>query len=290
MGPLATDVVVVPLPADATGRIRLRLARGHWRIDYLASARLGARVEPFAVEPSVAGARTFQPAQAPLVTRPGDVHTYAFSLPPDAGRYELFLESQGYYLEWMRDEWLPEENPARAAQLVLNPEQLLRDVAPEFKKRRPGWKRCSGGAAMRAGDAGVALTFAVAAACAPGCTGNPAPREWRPPAAVAQRSSRGGWITIEAVEASGVRSTGRPLAEGELVAIEETAFHVLTTAGLQSVARASAHRITLVSYGTLGGTLALWAVAGGFSTLSHGRFLLTYGPHVGDCRHRSDPY
>jgi hypothetical protein len=136
MGPLATDVVVVPLPADATGRVRLLLARGHWRIDYLASARLGAWVEPLGSEPrSVAGAHAFQPAQGPLVTRPGDVYTYAFSLSPDAARYELFLESQGYYLEWMRDEWLSEENPAHAAQLVLNPEQLLRDVAPEFKKQ-----------------------------------------------------------------------------------------------------------------------------------------------------------
>jgi hypothetical protein len=139
MGPLATDVVVVPLPADATGRVRLRLARGHWRIDYLASARLGARVEPLGIEPrSVTGARKFQPAQGPLTTLPGDVYTYSFRLPNDAGRYELFLESQGYYLEWMRDEWLSEENPARAAQLMLNPEQLLRDVAPEFKKQEAG--------------------------------------------------------------------------------------------------------------------------------------------------------
>jgi hypothetical protein len=91
---------VVPLPADATGRIRLRLARGHWRIDYLASARLGARVEPLGIEPrSVTGARKFQPAQGPLITLPGDVYTYSFRLPIDAGRYELFLESQGYYLE-----------------------------------------------------------------------------------------------------------------------------------------------------------------------------------------------
>jgi hypothetical protein len=35
----------------------------------------------------------------------------------------------------MRDEWLAEENRARAAQLVSNPEQLLRDVAPEFKRQ-----------------------------------------------------------------------------------------------------------------------------------------------------------
>jgi hypothetical protein len=136
MGPLAADVVVVPLPADATGRVRLRMARGHWRIDYLASAGLGARVEPFGIEPqSVTGARTFQPEEGPLTTLPGDVKTYAFSLPSDPRRYEFFLESQGYYLEWMRDEWLLEENPARVAQIMLNPEQVLRDVAPAFKKQ-----------------------------------------------------------------------------------------------------------------------------------------------------------
>jgi len=95
---------------------------------------------------------------------------------------------------------------------------------------------------------------------------------------VAQRSSRGGWILIEAVASSGARSTGRPLAEGELIAIDETAFHVLTTAGLQSVPRASAHRITLVGYGTPVGALDVWAVAGGISTLSHGGFLLITAP------------
>jgi hypothetical protein len=130
---------------------------------------------------------------------------------------------------------------------------------------------------MRAVDAGVALTLAVAAVCAPGCAGNPAPREWRPPAAVAQRSSRGGWIIIEAVASSGAGSTGRPLA-GELIAIDENAFHVLTTAGLQSVPRASAHRITLVGYGTPVGALDVWAVAGGISTLSHGGLLIFTAP------------
>ena len=75
------------------------------------------------------------PQEGPLTTLPGDIYTYSFRLPDNAGRYELFLESQGYYLEWLRDEWLSEENRSRAAQLILQPEQLLRDVAPEFKKQ-----------------------------------------------------------------------------------------------------------------------------------------------------------
>lgn len=131
---------------------------------------------------------------------------------------------------------------------------------------------------MRAADVRGVLTFAVAVACVPGCAGNPAPREWRSPAAVAQRSSRGGWIVIDVVAASGARSAGRLLVEGELIAIDETAFHVLTTAGLQSVPRTTGHRITLVGYGTPAGALDIWAVAGGISTLSHGGFLLFTAP------------
>ena len=63
-----------------------------------------------------------------------------------------------------------------------------------------------------------------------------------------------------------------------MIAIDENTFHVFTAAGLQSVPRASAHRITLVGYGTPAGALAGWAVAGGISTLSHGRFLLFTAP------------
>lgn len=131
---------------------------------------------------------------------------------------------------------------------------------------------------MRVVEARVVLAIAASVGCMTGCAGNPAPREWRPPAAEAQRSSRGGWIIIEAAASSEARSTGRLLAEGELIAIDETAFHVLTTAGLQSVPRASAHRITLVGYGTAVGALDVWAVAGGISTLSHGGFLVFTAP------------
>lgn len=132
---------------------------------------------------------------------------------------------------------------------------------------------------MHAVDALIALTLVlvVTVTCLPGCAGNPAPREWRPTAAVAQRSFRGGWITIEAVKAAGAKSRG-PLAEGELIAIDKTAFHVLSTTGLQSVPRASVRRITLVGYGNRAGTLTGWAVAGGISTLSHGAFLLFTAP------------
>ena len=80
------------------------------------------------------------------------------------------------------------------------------------------------------------------------------------------------------MEADGAHSGGGPLAEGELIAIDEGAFYVLSTAGLRTVSRASVRRITVVGYGNRAGTLTLWSIAGGASTLSHGEFLILTAP------------
>ena len=131
---------------------------------------------------------------------------------------------------------------------------------------------------MRAIEAGFALMIVALAACLTGCAGNPVPRDWRLPASAAQRSSHGGWIRIEAVDSPGTKRRTAPLAKGELIAIDQTAFHVLTTSGLRSVPRASMHRFTVVGYGNQAGAFAGWSVAGGISTLSHGRFLVFTAP------------
>jgi hypothetical protein len=142
-GPLAMDVHLVPLPAGArTDRIRLRMARGHWRLDHVALATLGARVAPVRVAARVGEGRLGrafggerQPATAfPIVTLPGDAYLLDYQLPEHPAGYELFLESRGYYLEWMRKEWLDEENPLRALQMVVDPRGALRALAPEFKR------------------------------------------------------------------------------------------------------------------------------------------------------------
>jgi hypothetical protein len=140
-GPLAADVKVVPLPSGAGGRVRLRVTRGHYRLDYLALAELGGRVQPISLEPALARwTRATLPSPAaisPFVTLPGDEVLFRFELPRNPEAYELFLESRGYYLEWMRTEWLPEENPARALLMLLDPSAALRLLAPEFKEHEP---------------------------------------------------------------------------------------------------------------------------------------------------------
>jgi len=147
-GPLATEVMCVPVPhpADGSGRYRLRVTRGLWRIDQVTLHRLGASVEPRALLPSrVSTAGHPDPAaraalldsMRTLVTGPGDRYVLEFPLPERPEGYEYFLESRGYYLEWMREAWIAEENPVAALGLVLDPRGSLRRLAPEYARAEP---------------------------------------------------------------------------------------------------------------------------------------------------------
>jgi hypothetical protein len=152
-GPIAQDTRVVPLPNDAGARdsgplrVRLKMTQGMWRIDAaqlvtLAPAPDPVRIRPLAVRdtagaPVVSAVQALNDPEGTLVTLPRDEYEIEYRLPPEPEGYELFLEARGYYLEWMRSEWLAEEDPLRAAQVVLNPSQALRDLAPAFKAREP---------------------------------------------------------------------------------------------------------------------------------------------------------
>jgi hypothetical protein len=151
-GPLAADTRVVPLPFAERGerRVRLRLTRGAWRIDHVGLVTLGEPVDPVRIRPSTVlrGSEPDTSALASLldpkrsvVTLPGDELVLRYRLPDAMGEQEIFLESRGYYLEWMRPEWLAEENPLRAAALFLDPEATLRSLAPAYKKLEPDMER-----------------------------------------------------------------------------------------------------------------------------------------------------
>jgi hypothetical protein len=150
-GPLATDVRVVRLGrlehnAGHPLQIRLRMTRGLWRLDQVALAQLGGSLEPIRLKPHRVLSRGRKDDEARdrltdpermLVTLPGDEYTLLYRLPDASSDYELFLESRGYYLEWMRKEWLAEEDPARAAMIFFDPAGALRTLAPQYKKVEP---------------------------------------------------------------------------------------------------------------------------------------------------------
>ena len=151
-GPIAGDLRVLPFEGAGVSplRVRLRLARGHWRLDAVALAHLGApmaaiRLEPAAVEREGqrdAGARaSLVNGDRYLVTHAGDSYRLTFRLPPSDRPLELFLESEGFYYEWMRSEWLAWENPQMAALALVDPAEALRRLAPAYKAEEPHLER-----------------------------------------------------------------------------------------------------------------------------------------------------
>ena len=144
-GPLATDVHLVKLPSIKGKRLnlRLRLTQGHWRLDAVKLVKLDKQLNPIRLSPVAVNQDGVSADQAQqlltdpnvaLTTLPGDTYTLVYQLPQDFNSYELFLESRGYYLEWIREEWLVDESPALTAMMLFNPERALRVLAPEFKK------------------------------------------------------------------------------------------------------------------------------------------------------------
>jgi len=144
VGPIAKDTQLVLLPeALASGpvHVRLRLTRGNWKVDWVALAELGDEVDPRVV-PLVSVERDgaaderalelLRTGTSHLVTLPGDRYTLRFGEVPVGN--ELFLESRGYYTEWMREEWLKDEDADRVAELFLAPEAALRRMAPDYKQ------------------------------------------------------------------------------------------------------------------------------------------------------------
>ena len=69
------------------------------------------------------------------MTQRGDAYRITFDLPVEAVNATLFLETEGYYYEWMRGEWAGEENPLMAALIFSDPAAALVAMAPAFKTR-----------------------------------------------------------------------------------------------------------------------------------------------------------
>ncbi len=137
-------------------KIKLRMARGSWRIDEVALVEVVGQASPVVLEPDSVtevgptprdrdglDPRVFDRLADPsrhLVTVPGDAYRIWFTV-PEGGEYDLFLDTSGYYYEWIREEWLEEESSERTAELLLSPEEALKSMAPGFKEIEPRMER-----------------------------------------------------------------------------------------------------------------------------------------------------
>lgn len=146
-GPIARNVLLLPFSVEnpkSPLKIRLKMTQGLWKIDYLALAKLEGKESPISIQPFKVidkngrvdreAKRKLLDQSSALATLPGDFYLIFYKLPEDFENYELFIESQGYYLEWIRKEWIAEENPMKTLTMLTNPAGFLKMIAPEYKK------------------------------------------------------------------------------------------------------------------------------------------------------------
>jgi hypothetical protein len=156
VGPIAREVQLVPLPEGASYlpapseplEVRLTMTAGNWKLDQVGLAELGEELSPRTLEPQVVlrdgsadpdALRRLTTPGVHLITYPGDAYTLRFELP--AADSELFLESRGYYYEWIRESWLKEESAWQLVRLFLDPRGAMQRLAPAYKRIEPGMER-----------------------------------------------------------------------------------------------------------------------------------------------------
>jgi hypothetical protein len=147
-GPIASDIKLIKLPEGINSPVEIKLimSKGYVRIDYVSLAEIHNETKPVKLKPDMVYSDGMDDLRAfdclsqnlePLITFPGDKYRIVYSLPEDYQNYELFMDTKGYYLEWIRNEWLKEENPAMVYQYFSNPTEYFRNLAPLYKKIEP---------------------------------------------------------------------------------------------------------------------------------------------------------
>ena len=136
-GPIAWSERAFVLDAPRGDRLKIRLSfiTDNWRIDQVSLAidahRGKARTIPVATARSPEEQRPdipeflAQPDETYLITRPGDSVQLGFDVGESEHARTFFLVSEGYYMEWMRSEWLTQEHRRK---FVPSQDALIRSL------------------------------------------------------------------------------------------------------------------------------------------------------------------
>lgn len=144
-GPIAINQQLVPLNSTANdGKIKLKLVvnKGLWRIDYAAITNIVSKVEPIEIHPKEIlnknkidqhAISSLRSDKEYMLSLPGDEYKLNFELPTEDD-YELFLYTKGYYIEWMRENWLKDKNLWKLRTMFENPKRYLKSELKNYKE------------------------------------------------------------------------------------------------------------------------------------------------------------
>lgn len=144
-GPIAMNRQLIPLKNSYSGseiKAKMVLNKGLWRIDHVALTNIKDKVIPLELSPSsvynkgkidCTALSQIKSSDEYLVSMPGSEYKFNFMFPGANTYYELFLYSKGYYLEWMREQWIKDKDLLKLKKLLDNPKKYLRDEVKAYK-------------------------------------------------------------------------------------------------------------------------------------------------------------
>ena len=145
-GPIASDTHLLPVKHKGEfTKIKLTMTKGLWRIDQVAVYTVIGERKPNVLranklinngDEELSLLHYLNDSSKMLVNGPGTSYTLAFER-PEMDNFSLFLRSQGYYTEWMRSEWLKEENTEMVQLMIKNPTKWLQQMSPRYKLAEP---------------------------------------------------------------------------------------------------------------------------------------------------------
>ncbi len=145
-GPIAINHQILALHPQQFAsdyKIKLVLNKGLWRIDYAGLANIIQTVQPVELSPvsvlnkgkiDETALEQLNQQSKLLISMPGSHYKLNFELPDDHSNYDLFIYSEGYYLEWMRQHWLKDKNLLKLKQMVDAPRMYLLSETSDYKK------------------------------------------------------------------------------------------------------------------------------------------------------------
>ncbi|MBK3518647.1 hypothetical protein [Carboxylicivirga marina] len=149
-GPIASNQVLVPLPDNMIIgddlHLKINMTRGLWRLDYIGLSHNIVEADAEIVHPCAC--LSYDKSMDKellslvcdndadyLVSLPGERYHFVFELPALPAEYSntVFLLSKGYYLEWIRSEWMQYKDHKRLKRMLMNHAGEWKALAREFK-------------------------------------------------------------------------------------------------------------------------------------------------------------
>lgn len=147
-GPIAFNHEILPLinsTSKSAIKIKLVMNKGLWRLDNAALYDVEKEAQPTIIKPysikkngktnnSLLENITSTKNEY-LVSMPGDEFYYSYQIPNTKKdeTFQIFLDTRGYYIEWMRDAWLKDKNLFALKKMMDNPVDWLNSETSNYK-------------------------------------------------------------------------------------------------------------------------------------------------------------